>query len=331
MARPSTRRTNADAVAGPRGRLRRLLDVWGLVPGFAVAHDDVVSATRDGVRLAASYLPGAGAAQRPAGEVPAVLLLHGFAGHRRKPAYAYLSERLSAVAAVLAVDLRGHGALGGRSAMGLAEAQDVTASAAWLRRGGHRWVGVVGASMGAAAAMLAAGRAPPGAYDALCAISAPAVWGRSSARQAIVADSRSLRQLNRAATVAWYRRVLGATLRVRIAARAWPDPALDGERQDWPLSPLDAAPRLAPTPLLVVHGVDDHYFGAEQAELLHRAARPPKALWLEPAGFGHAEDGFTSAFADRLVAAVRHVRAHGVWPQRSQSLESLAPSSPAVT
>ena len=41
-----------------RGLVRRLLDVWGFVPDLTASHDDVRVTTRDGVRLAGSYLHG---------------------------------------------------------------------------------------------------------------------------------------------------------------------------------------------------------------------------------------------------------------------------------
>ncbi len=300
--------------------MRRLLDVWGFVPGFAVPAFDVAFSARDGVRLAASYLPGPAATAGAAG-VPAVVVLHGFAGHRRKPAYGYLAERLTEVAAVLAVDLRGHGRSGGASTLGLTETLDVAAAGAWLRRRGHRRVALVGASMGGTAAVRAAGAAPAGAYDAVCAISTPAVWG--------LTDTPAMRQLTRVVTVDWYRRLFGAALRIRIAPRAWPSGPPGPHDADRPAQPLDAVAGVAPTPLLIVHGVDDHYFGVEQAQLLFAAAREPKTLWLQAPGFGHAEDGFTPAFADRLVVAVAAVHHSGRWPDQARSgpLRSSSASS----
>lgn len=306
--RGTARRTNASAVASVRGPLRRLLDVWGFVPGFDgdASHHDIV--TRDRVRLRATYLPAQGP-PRPLADVPALVLLHGFAGHRRKPTYAFLAERLAAGAAVLTVDLRGHGHSSGASTLGLAETMDATAAATWLRRRGHRWVALVGASMGGTTALRTVALAPPGAYDAVAVISAPALWGLN--------DTPTMQSMTRAVLVPWRRRVLSAGLRVRIAGRAWPGPRVGTMRPDdpdRPLQPLDAVGRVAPTPLLIVHGADDHFYDAEQALLLYAAAREPKALWIEPVGFGHAEDGFGAAFADRLAAAVVTVHATGAWP-----------------
>lgn len=271
------------------------------MPGFAVPAEDVRLRTRDGVELVGAYLPGPADASGPA-----VVLLHGFGGHRTKPAYALLGERLSSVTAVLAIDLRGHGASGGFSTLGLAETLDVAAAAAWLRRRGHAWVGLVGVSMGATAALRAAGTAPPGAYDAVCTVSAVARWG--------LRDSPAMRHLTKAVTVAAYRQVYRALLNVRIAPRGWPDTSPRADTRQWPVQPIEAVSSIGPTPLLLVHGTDDHYFGPEQAQALYAAAEEPVALWLEPAGFGHAEDGFTPAFCDRLAAAVATVHREGRWP-----------------
>ena len=311
MSLSSTRLSNAEVLARPRGALVRVLHARGVVPGYGVACADVVFHTRDGVRLAASYLPGTAAQAQSSRQRPAVVLAHGFGGHRRKPAYALLAERLSAVASVLAVDLRGHGRSGGLSTLGLAENLDVHAAAAWLRRAGHGWVGLIGVSMGATATLRAAGLAPPGAYDAVCSISAVSRWG--------VRDTPAMEHLTKAATVAAYRHAYRAVLGVRIAQRGWPDTSPGADPRHWPLQPVDAVRRIAPTPLLIVHGADDHYFGADHAVALYHAAADPVALWLEPAGFGHAEDGFTPAFADRLAGALATVHADGRWPAQARS------------
>ena len=311
VVRQSTRRSNAETLSRPRGPLRRLLHVRGVVPGFGVPHEDVTIRTRDGIELAASYLPG----PHPAGTGPAVLLAHGFGGHRRKPAYAYLAEELSAFASVLAIDLRGHGRSGGASTLGLAETLDVAAGAAQLRRLGHRWVAVIGVSMGATAALRSAGTAPPGAYDAVCTISAVARWG--------LRDTPAMEHLSKAISVAAYRHAYRAVLGVRIAVRAWPDDEAADQTRHWPLQPVEAVAGIAPTPLLIVHGADDHYFGPAQARTLYDAAGEPVTLWLEPAGFGHAEDGFKPPFVQRLAAAVAQVHASGRWPDRQPMSEPL--------
>ena len=67
--------------------------------------------------------------------------------------------------------------------------------------------------------------------------------------------------------------------------------------------PAELVERISPTPLLLVHGRDDHYFDEEEAWLLYRRAGQPKSLLLADR-FGHAEDGYTPAFARRVVSAL---------------------------
>jgi len=50
---------------------------------------------------------------------------------------------------------------------------------------------------------------------------------------------------------------------------------------------VDAAARLAPRPLLLIHGEKDDYLPSDNAEQLFQAADEPKELWLAP-GSGHA-------------------------------------------
>ena len=288
------------APAEQRGPVRRLLDVWGFVPGLAVPHEDVRVVTRDGVRLAGSYVHGP--PEPAAGTRPAVLLAHGFAGHRRKPSYAALAEGLARDVAVLSLDLRGHGESAGRCSLGDREVLDVRAGVAWLRQTGHDWVGVVGVSMGASAALRAAGLGPPGLVDAVCAISGPAEF--------LGHTTPAVEALARTMTSTPWRLLAEAAWHVRLA-RQWGHPA----------SAVSVTGRIAPTPVLLVHGRDDHYFGPDHAQRLYAAARPPRTLWLEPDGFGHAEDGLSPPFVVRLRAALAEVRAAGAWPARGACLD----------
>jgi fermentation-respiration switch protein FrsA (DUF1100 family) len=66
-----------------------------------------------------------------------------------------------------------------------------------------------------------------------------------------------------------------------------------------PVPPADAAARIAPVPLLIVHGDQDGYFPVEHAQRLYAAAQEPKELWIIP-GFGHAESGADAALLDRI-------------------------------
>lgn len=269
----------------PRGTVRAWAEARGLVGGQTVAHTTVHLTTRDGTALHADLLPGpddAGARGRASGD--AVVLLHGFAAHARKPAYARLAAALAQQHTVLAPDLRGHGRSGGRSGLGGDEVADVAAAVAWLRARGHRRVALVGVSMGGTATANALGAGV--AVDAAVLVSAPG-WLETTPSTA------PMRRLHLLWQHAAGRLGLQLLLGVRVVR---PD---RWRRPDDPATAL----RAWPGPSLVVHGDDDPYFGTAHARALVRAASGPSTLWLEP-GFGHAEDGLHGDVLARLTHAV---------------------------
>lgn len=232
--------------------------------------------TADGVRLAASHLP------HPGSET-AIVLAHGFSGTHTKPWQARIARSLAAYAGVVAFDFRGHGASAGVSTLGELEVLDVAAAVAWARDLDYERVVTCGWSMGASAVIRHA--ALVGGVDGVVSVSGTSRWR--------VRDTAPMRRLH------WIverraGRVVGRTLlRTRLATH-WVDE---------PESPVEVIGRIAPTPLLLVHGDRDTYFGLEHPEALYAAANEPKELWVVP-GFAHAESGATPALLDRLGAYV---------------------------
>lgn len=276
----------------PRQRraLRRWLETRGLVGRHERAHVTTRLVASDGTRLVGTYLPAAGG---PA----AVLLLHGFGAHRRKPAYARLADGLSDHLPVLALDLRGHGDSRGWSTLGDREVEDVAAGLRWLRRVGHERVVVVGLSMGATAAMHAS--VVIGGVDALVVVSATSRFREPP-------ETEPLRRLAGIWQSPARRGALRLLVGVQLAGpRAWGPPPHPVELM------ADSA-----QPLLVVHGEDDPYFPSSDGVELAAASAGQATLWLEPPGFGHAEDGLTPAFIRRLGTAVDGMLATGRFPER---------------
>jgi len=73
-------------------------------------------------------------------------------------------------------------------------------------------------------------------------------------------------------------------------------------RRDWdpvPLSPAEAVARIAPTPLLIVHGDRDGYFPLDHPRMLAEAAAGHGELWLEH-GMGHAEHAAGEDLLNRI-------------------------------
>lgn len=236
--------------------------------------------TSDGVDLAGTRL-GSGPV--------AVVFCHGFLGWHRKKRVVRFCEALAERFTVYAFDFRGHGRSGGESTLGDREILDVEAVVGRARADGHSTVATVGGSMGGVAVVRHA--ALRGGVDAVVAISTPASWDGHA--------SEAVARMSRITTTDRGRRI-GRALGVRIARRL-----------SHPESPEEVAGRISPTPLVVVHGRDDHFFDEEQGWRLYRAAGEPKRLLLG-APFGHAEDGYSPALArlvaDRLDGALARAR-----------------------
>ena len=265
--RPSSQRAR-----GPRhglvGRVSRSRDA------YRSPHSHVWFDTSDGMRLAGTLLPDAG------GET-AVVVVHGFNGYRTKPKIRVLAEGLARRFPVLVFDLRGHGQSQGWCTGGELETLDVHAAVEFMRRRGYRRVVTVGASLGGIAVICAAGA--EGDADAVVAISTPARWGTS--------DTKAVRRMTWVFTHSigrsMFRRLFGTRINLN-----WGNPA----------PPLEAVATIK-APLLIVHGADDHFFPASDAEALYERAPDPKRLVIIER-FGHAEDGFTEAFAADLAEEI---------------------------
>lgn len=132
-----------------------------LLLGLLLAGDEAFAAgqplqlrTSDGVAIAATIYRADGAT------APAVVLVHMFT--RTKDDWRRFAERLQfSGLTALAIDLRGHGGSGGASAPAAAMALDVQAGIDFLAaETGGRGIAVVGASLGATVAVMAAAESP---------------------------------------------------------------------------------------------------------------------------------------------------------------------------
>ena len=221
------------------------------------------------------------------GEGPVALVFcHGFRGWHRKPRLVRFQEQLARSLTVYGFDFRGHGQSGGVSSFGALEHLDVDAVVRQARADGFQRVATFGCSMGGIAVVRHA--ALHRGTDAVVSVSTPAMWSGH--------DSQAIRRLTWLTASPWGRRALRAS-GVR--------PATSFQRVE---DPVELIGDIAPTPIVLVHGRDDPFFDEEQAWALYRAANQPKRLLLA-SRFGHAEDGFTPTFAERIASAVLELTA----------------------
>ncbi|MEU6666635.1 alpha/beta fold hydrolase [Streptomyces sp. NPDC046727] len=242
--------------------------------------------TPDGIPIDSVYDPGAvvyeaipDASGTPRGDLVFVIA-HGFTGDVDRPHVRRVAGVLRDYGAVVTFSFRGHGRSGGRSTVGDKEVLDLAAAVEWARGLGHARVVTVGFSMGGSVVLRHA--ALYGGTDAVVSVSAPARW--------YYRGTAPMRRLHWLVTRPEGRLVGRYGLRTRIHHRDW-DPV--------PLSPVQAVPRIAPAPLLVVHGDRDGYFPLDHPRMLAEAAGEHGELWVE-AGMGHAEHAADDALVARI-------------------------------
>jgi pimeloyl-ACP methyl ester carboxylesterase len=229
--------------------------------------------TQDAVPIEVVHLPGNSAI--------GFVVAHGFTLNWRQPYVWRVARRLNLHGGVLAFDFRGHGRSGGASTLGDKEIYDLDVVVRYARELGYEQVVPVGFSMGASVVLRHAGLL--GGVDAVVSVSGPGRW--------YYRGTPSMRRVHWAIEHTSGRVFAKLVMNTRINQGRW-DPV--------PLPPAEAAARIAPTPLLIVHGDRDGYFPADHAEQLFAEARHPKELWIEP-GLAHAESAMSPALLDRIA------------------------------
>jgi pimeloyl-ACP methyl ester carboxylesterase len=279
--------------AGPARRVRGAARVQTLtaacdpvtpgLPGPGVTHNGDMTqpvlktrtlVTDDGVPIDAMHLPR--------DTDLAIVLAHGFTLSWQHGAVWKVAKRLNRTAGVIAFDFRGHGRSGGLSTLGDRETRDLAVAVAYARELGYQRIVAVGFSMGASIVVRYAGLV--GGIDAAVSVSGPGRW--------YYRGTYPMRRVHWAVERRLGRMITRWRLNTRVSSVRW-NPV--------PMPPAEAAARIAPIPLLVVHGDKDPYFPVEHAHQLYQAARRPKELWIVP-GFGHAESGSNDALVDRIAA-----------------------------
>lgn len=210
-----------------------------------LAFEDVYFTAADGVRLHGWFIPAAGT--RPRGTV---LHLHGNAGNITGH-YEFIRWLPPAGYNVFMFDYRGYGQSGGRVTRGGTQ-RDAEGALEYLR--GRRDVDP--------GRIVLFGQSIGGAIGAVLAAQ------RSGQFRGVILDS----------TFTNYREI------ARYHVNHQPILFMLGWWFPWTIPPgldaIDAVPRIAPAPLLIMHGRNDRIAPCRMAEQLFAAAQAPKELWL---------------------------------------------------
>jgi dipeptidyl aminopeptidase/acylaminoacyl peptidase len=224
----------------------------------------VVFNGRDGTSLSGWFVPG------EAGKAPwpCILLAYGYGGYKEQMA-GYASMVQKAGFASLLFDMEGSGLRSGRPVtLGYKERWDLMDAASYVRTRPDvdaSRIGVLGVSMGAATALLAAELDPD--------------------LRAIVADSAyaNLPDMVMPGLSAFVGK--SATWFAPLIVRA--GEAMLGMRST-DIAPERSAARLGDRPVLVIHGDEDELTNPDSATRIFDAASGPKELWVVP-GCGHSQ------------------------------------------
>jgi pimeloyl-ACP methyl ester carboxylesterase len=257
--------------------------------------------TQDGVPIDAIHLPGP--------KDLAIVVAHGFTLSWQRPNVWRIANRFNQMAGVVTFDFRGHGRSGGLSTLGDREINDLEVAAAYARELGYQRVAAVGFSMGASIVLRHAGLI--GGLDAVVSVSGPGRW--------YYRGTERMRWVHRAVERRAGRYVTRRWLKTRVSPGGW---------KMIPVPPAEAAAKISPVPLLIVHGDRDLYFPPEHARQLYMAAREPKELWLLP-GMGHAEAATSQELVDRIARWIDEATRESAASPSSASPSSAVPAEPA--
>jgi dipeptidyl aminopeptidase/acylaminoacyl peptidase len=240
---------------------------WGL--GVA---EEVDLTARDGIRLHSWLF-------RSPNATASVIMLHGHGGNKHTTLP--LAQILYPAYNVLLLDHRGHGESGGmRTTIGYEERLDVHAAVDVLVGRGLGPVGIFGMSMGGATSILAAAE-----DERIQVVVADSPYARL---RWAVQQSANLRGYPPALTPAIaYLGCLATALHLRYPMEAF--------------DPVEAIERIAPRPLLLMHGTEDEIIPVANAHALFGRAGEPKELWLQD-GLMHcrAVEEMWEPFRDRV-------------------------------
>lgn len=233
---------------------------------------DVTFPTTDGLTLRGWFVPTQKA------DAPAIVYAPA-TSHDQRSGLSLVPAFHEAGYHVLLFSYRGHALSDGRKGQftyGDAESQDVDAAVRFLREVEEvERIAVIGHSVGAVSAILSAARNP--LIEAVVAVApftcVAEVW-----------------QTSRPAVVPSF--VLDWTLWVAEKTRGF-------DRAD--VCPLSVVERIAPRPLLLIHGTKDRRITEEQVRRLFGVAEEPKSLWLVQ---GATHSGVRSPVLDLLAPDV---------------------------
>jgi pimeloyl-ACP methyl ester carboxylesterase len=198
-----------------------------------------------------------------------IILAHGFFNTKD----AYLFQEIAKVLAVdydvVAFDFRGHGKSSGLFTWTSKECADLQAVIAYVKSCGYKSIGLMGFSLGAAIGLIEAAQNPD--IKTVIAISAPYDFWKIDYH--------------------FWKPGMLDDLKLNLGHKAKGKGVRPSHPWQAKIAPIDIVDRIAPRPVLFLHGAEDWLINASHSQKLYEKAKEPKKIVIIK-GAGHAETMF---------------------------------------
>lgn len=248
-----------------------------LDPGhLGLEYRDVSFVSEDGVTLVGWWIPAAGSTRT-------IICLHGYAGSC-DPDLKYAPELHKAGYNLLYFDFRAHGRSWGKiTSIGALEVEDCRAAIKYALEQGSTAIGLIGFSMGGRVALLTTAQHPQGV-------------------QAVISDGGPAR-LTTAIAGDIAKRRLPRFLSFPISSIIVLGMCLWTGKFLFAREPYHQCARIAPLPVLFIHGGKDPHTSAAELRHMEEAAGKNASAWvIAQAGHRDAEDFVGGEYLERVLA-----------------------------
>ncbi|MBF0387811.1 MAG: alpha/beta fold hydrolase [Candidatus Omnitrophica bacterium] len=205
--------------------------------------------------------------ERGAGK--AVVLAHGFFNNKEVALFDGIAQALAVEYDVFSFDFRGHGKSSGLFSWTSREGADLQAMLAYVKSLHYQSIGLVGFSLGAALSLIEAARDPD--IKTVVAVSAPYDFWQIDFN--------------------FWKPGMLADLKLNLGVKGRGKGVWPGNPFEPKVAPITIVGKIAPRPVLFVHGSEDWLINVRHSRELFRKAGEPKKLVIMEGG-GHAEKLF---------------------------------------
>lgn len=210
-----------------------------------------------------------------------VILAHGFFNNKDVYLLKKLAEDLCEHYDVISFDFRGHGKSDGLFGWTSHEQQDIGEVLKYAQGQGYERIGVIGFSLGAAIALIAASQDRN--IHSVIAVSPPFDFWQIDYH--------------------FWEPEMFEDLKLNLGYKGIGKGVRPGNPFEAKVRPLDIVSKVAPTPILFIHGGSDWLIKPQHSEKLFKAALEPKQ-YLHIPGAGHAEKIYDTHSREFLQACL---------------------------